>query len=69
MKTVELGDYFLWNGQITKCQWINTGSKSIGFVTKAKCPHCGVEIDDIHNEIESSPNFQNEAEPIKTIKE
>ena len=72
MITAELNDYFEWNGEITKCQWINTGSKSIGFViTKTvKCPNCGEfhEIESSMNVIESSPQFQDIAKPINTIK-
>ena len=65
---VELGDYFEWNGQIVKCEWINEGSRSIGFVTKEPCPCCGEELTVSNNHIESSPNFQKEAKPIQTIK-
>ena len=68
MKTAELGDYFEWDGQIVKCEWINEGSKSIGFVIKEECPHCGGDIRTAMNVIESSPQFQDRAKPIKSIK-
>jgi hypothetical protein len=68
MKTVELGDYFLWEDKIVKCEWINTGYKSIGFTTIEKCPHCGGDIIAGYDMIESSSNFQNGAMAVKTIK-
>lgn len=73
MKTAQLGDVFEWNGQIVKCEWINEGSKSIGFVIKktVTCPHCkGLhQVDEGYDIIESSPLFQKNAEPVKTITE
>ena len=73
IKTVKLGDYFEWNGQIVKCEWINPGSKSIGFTTiqNHACERCGHENKIItgHDHIESSPNFQEGAKSIQTITE
>lgn len=73
MKTVELLDYFLWNGEIVRCDWINPGEKAIGFRLKrtVTCPHCNKEhdIEDQAEIIESSQLFQENAQPIKTIKE
>lgn len=70
IKTVQLNDYFEWDGQMVKCQWITgTGVRSIGFVIKKPCPHCGEPVEHAMNVIESSPNFQETAKPIQTIKE
>jgi len=68
MKTAQLGDIFEFEGELVQVQWINQGYKAIGFVpVNAKpCPCCGAtkkwEV------IESSPLFQQGANPIKTIK-
>lgn len=73
MKTANLGEYFLWRGEITRVDSINNGHKSICFNTKkqVQCPHCkeSHEVDDWMDIIESSPMFQEGAEPIKSIKE
>jgi hypothetical protein len=72
MKTAELGDYFLWKGQLVKVGWINRGSKSIGFKFKREihCPECGHLhlVDDSADVIEDSPLFQENAQPITSIK-
>ena len=71
MKTAKLGDYFLYDGQIVKCEWINPGHKAIGFSIKKKmtCPCCKEEIeyDDSVELIESSTAFQDAAKPLNTI--
>lgn len=71
MKTANLGDYFKWKGQIVLCQWLGLGQKTIGFIVKRKvtCPHCKGEheIEEGYDVVESSPLFQENAEPIKTI--
>lgn len=69
MKTANLRDIFEWEGELVEVRWINEGQRSIGFVpvNAEPCPCCGATKHwDI---IESSPNFQNGAKPIKTIKE
>jgi hypothetical protein len=68
MKTAELGDIFEYEGMLVEVKWINPGQKSIGFVpvNTKPCPCCGeTKHWDI---IESSPNFQNNAKSIQTIK-
>lgn len=71
MKKAELGDYFMWHGQMVKVEWINTGQKAIGFTYKEPtvCPHCGGvhEITQNASIIEQSPLFQENATAIKTI--
>jgi hypothetical protein len=71
MYTVNLNDYFFYQNQLVKCEWINTGSKSIGFTVKKKitCPHCEkeIEITDSMDIIEASPNFQENVRPVQTI--
>ena len=68
MKQAELQDIFEFQGELVQVRWINRGQKSIGFVPlNAKpCPCCGVTKH--WDVIESSPDFQNGAKPIKTIK-
>ena len=72
MITAKLGDYFDWEGQIVKVEWINPGEKSIGFsiTKKHKCKSCGEETEykGHHDIIESSPCFQQTAKPLQTIK-
>ncbi len=67
MKTAKLGDIFKYENQLVEVRWINQGEKSIGFIpVNAKpCSCCG-EIKS-WEVIESSPNFQQSAEPINTI--
>ena len=69
MKTANLRDIFEYEGQLVRVEWINSGQKSIGFVPiNAKpCPCCGVTKH--WDVIELSPDFQNGAKPISTIKE
>ena len=73
MKTAQLGDYFDWNGQIVRVEWMSEGKKSIGFKVKTMvtCPHCKEqhEIIEGYDVIESSPMFQENANPIKSITE
>lgn len=72
MKTAELGDVFYWGGDLVTCEWINDGRKSIGFIIReeVKCPHCGEihEVEKSMNVIESSPQFQDGALAVPTIK-
>lgn len=69
MKTANLRDIFEYEGHLVRVEWINLGQKSIGFVpVDAKpCPCCGVTKH--WDVIESSPDFQNNAKPVSTIKE
>lgn len=71
MKTVKLGDVFLWKGQLVEAKWMNQGHPAIGFVTMetVRCPHCGEnhEVAASHEVIISSPLFQQNAEPVQTI--
>lgn len=69
IKTVKLGDYFEWEGQIVECKWITGNARAIGFTVKKPCPHCGELLEQSMNVIESSPLFQNTANPIQTIQE
>lgn len=68
MLKAELGDIFEFEGQLVQVRWMNEGSKSIGFVplNAEPCPCCGETKR--WDMIESSPNFQNGAKPIKTLK-
>jgi hypothetical protein len=69
MKTAQLGDIFEYQGVLVEVKWINQGYKAIGFVpVNAKpCECCGeTKHWDV---IESSPNFQEYAIPVQTIKE
>jgi len=68
-KTAKLGNKFLWHGELTEVVTIITNQKVIGFKTIGECPHCGKEVDVWHDEVESSPNFQEGAKPITTITE
>jgi len=69
MKTAKLGDIFKFENQLVEVKWINEGHKSIGFVPiNAKPCHCCGKVKS-WEVIESSPNFQNNAEPINTIKQ
>lgn len=69
MKRAELGDIFLYNGDLVKVIGINDGQRSIIFqdVDAEICECCG-EIKQ-YNIIESSPLFQDYSEPVKTIKQ
>ncbi len=70
MKKAKLGDFFLWEGKLVQCLWINEGHRSIGFKSTEKtcCPNCNIPIDyESFDVIEDSPLFQQTAEPIKTI--
>jgi len=68
MKTAQLGDIFEYEGELVEVKWINQGQKSIGFapINAKPCPCCGATKH--WDMIESSPNFQNAAKPIETIK-
>lgn len=72
MKTAELGDYFLWKGEVVKVHAINPGKKAICFTVKERvhCPSCGDFhlIDRQMSVIEGSPQFQENALPLTTIK-
>lgn len=71
MKTAKLNDYLEWNGRLYQVRWTNSGNKSIGMMSldRNKCPHCGHDVEyDSMDVIESSPLFQENAMPIKTIK-
>ena len=71
MKTAQLGDYLLWKKQLVKVVFMNPGEKAIGMETldDKKCPHCGGSLGKEQFEIiESSPMFQEGAEPIQTLK-
>lgn len=73
MKIANLGDYFLWKGQVVKCEWLGLGQKTIGFKAKrkVKCPHCkrDHDITEGMDIVESSPLFQENTEPIKSLTE
>lgn len=71
MKDVNVGDVFLWKGVLVQAQWMNTGHKSVGFITNesVKCPHCNQEHDVAmaNDIIVHSPLFQENAEPVTTL--
>lgn len=70
MKTAKLGDIFYYGEKLVKCLWVNPGKKSIGMETIEDhfCPSCNHNLGKEHIEsIESSPNFQSEANPIQSL--
>lgn len=69
MKTVKLGDFFLWKGKLAKiiCK-SDQPTVGIEMVEPEKCPHCnGILGHHQFNIIPTSPLFQQDAEPIQTI--
>ncbi len=67
MKTAELNDILLYNNQLCKVTGIADGKIIIMTpIRNDKCKSCGASTIYV---MESSPNFQNEAYPVKTIKE
>ena len=69
MKTAKLGDYLLWQGKLAKVIGeIDRPSIIIELIEVETCPHCGIKNSQF-TVITSSPLFQENAEPIKTIKD
>lgn len=71
MKTVELEDIVDVNGDIGKVICYAEGKVvTIEFFEKWEtCPHCGEKIRKAtYSMLEHSPNFQNDVNPVKTIK-
>jgi len=71
MKTAEPNDIIDWCGRLYKVIGLNPGHKAVAMesIDDNVCPHCGGVIGKDRMEIiESSPLFQENAEPIKTIK-
>lgn len=67
----ELGDYLEYDGKLMKVIAIAEGKtiimEPVGH-DNAKCPECGYSYKKQIDSLESCPNFQNGANPIKTIK-
>jgi hypothetical protein len=68
MITAQLGDLFYYDGQLMKVVGINEGNRSIIFepINSENCPFCGEKKQ--YNVIEQSPNFQQNAKPVDTIR-
>ena len=70
MKDCNLDDYLFYNGELMKCIAINPGHKEVILqsLEDRHCPHCNKSLgkEQIHV-IVSSANFQQYAEPVKTI--
>jgi hypothetical protein len=70
-KTVELGDIVDVKGDIGKVICYGQGKDVTieSFDKWETCPHCGEKIRKAtYTMLESSPNFQNDVNPVKTIK-
>ena len=69
MKKANLGDIFLYQCKLVEVVAINEGHRSIVFqeINPKRCECCG-EIKQ-YDIIESSPLFQENSEPIQTIKQ
>lgn len=67
MKQAKLNDLFLWKGELVKVVGIAIG-KTIIFekVGEKECECCGMKFE--YNVLEQSPLFQENADPVKTIK-
>lgn len=67
MKRADLGAIFRYNGELVEVFAINDGRRAVVFkpLNKPPCPTCGhdhrIEL------IESSPLFQDNAEPVETL--
>lgn len=59
---------FKWRGQLATTIGL-AYDKVIEFTTEEPCPHCGKNITVLHAEVESSPNFQSDAEAINTLED
>ena len=69
MKTAKLYDYLMWKGKLAQVVGI-ADRKSVIIELKEKnlCPHCSGDLGFQQIQvIESSPLFQENAEPINTI--
>ncbi len=71
MKNAELGDYLLWKGKLAKVVYeANQRTVGIELFEHYSCPHCKKSLGKKHiNVIPASPLFQENAEPLPTIKE
>ena len=70
MKTAELGEYLLWKGKLAKIVYV-AEERTVGIepLDSCKCPHCDGDLGkEQFSIIPTSPLFQENAEPIKTIK-
>ncbi len=69
MKTAKLGDFLLWEGKVAQIRW-ETDQRTVGIVILEPnlCPHCGGMLENkAFDVIPTSPMFQENAKPIKTI--
>ena len=71
MKKAELGDYLLWKGELAKIVYeSNQRSVGIELVEDCKCHHCNKSLGKKQIDIiPTSPLFQENATPLKTIKD
>jgi len=69
MKIAKAGDYLLWEGELAiVIGEINKHAVCIEMIKGKICPHCGEKIGrEVITVIDSSPQFQQSAEPIQTI--
>ena len=71
MKSAKTGDYLLWKGVPAKIVYSNEGHRSVGIeiLENTKCPNCGEDLGKKQIDvIVSSPMYQENAEPMQTIK-
>ena len=70
MKNPKLGDWLLWKGEPAKIVYeANQRTVGIELVNDCKCPHCKKILGKKQiNVIPTSPLFQENAEPLQTLK-
>jgi hypothetical protein len=70
-KTAELGQVIRWQGKLATVISLCTGEKMVGIemIESPKCECCGHPYQYQFDVAESSPLFQESAEPVKTINE
>ena len=66
----ELGDLFIWKGKLARIVGIcNEKVVIVEYLEHSRCPRCNHDLGaESFPVIESSPLFQENAKPIKTIK-
>lgn len=70
MKDASIGDYLLWEGKPAKVIGSASPTIIIELLEDAKCPHCNESIGKEHlYVIVSSPQFQNGASRMQTIRD
>ena len=70
MKTAEIGDYLLWEGKPAKIIGTAAPTVIIEMLEDMTCPRCNESLGkEQFHVIPTSPQFQNGAEPMKTIED